>query len=336
MTTRTAYDTEKLLPKILCQTTSALSKAASNESGQPNAMIVRHNKTALIASKGEDMAITIPETLKLQALQDTARIEVPEDFNKILAGEQAEISRVVREVLEPNQPVDTTLTELRDVYLSALFFETALSQANYEKSRRTSLQSALRLLEASEYWLKEENRTGTYRVRPVAEVVAASRPWRARISAIGEHAFVFDESLAEQFADVNSTGTLDEEKKDLANLNSLIAQHKEILKKYKLTDELINEGLQLSNEAKGRDFFAILGLRDQEEAISLRNKLLTYAVLLGKEARAAGINACFDYEEARRRFEVKTFRNALRRLRPRRQREEQATQHPTVPTPPQK
>ncbi|MFW5741049.1 MAG: hypothetical protein ACOC1F_11860, partial [Myxococcota bacterium] len=44
-------------------------------------------------------------------------------------------------------------------------------------------------------------------------------------------------------------------------------------------------------------------------------RLLTYAVMLGNEARAAGFNACFDDDKARKRFEKASFRNALRRLR---------------------
>jgi hypothetical protein len=62
----------------------------------------------------------------------------------------------------------------------------------------------------------------------------------------------------------------------------------------------------------------VLGLRNQEEAVFLRNRIITYATLLGAEARAAGINGCFDDEDARRRFEAASFRNAIRRLRPRR------------------
>jgi hypothetical protein len=35
----------------------------------------------------------------------------------------------------------------------------------------------------------------------------------------------------------------------------------------------------------------IVGLRNQAEATLLRNRILTYAVSLGREARAAGVNA---------------------------------------------
>ncbi|WP_437683169.1 hypothetical protein [Sorangium sp. So ce131] len=50
----------------------------------------------------------------------------------------------------------------------------------------------------------------------------------------------------------------------------------------------------------------------------LRNSIVTYATLLGNEARAAGVNACWDVPEGKRRFSATSFRNALRRLRPKR------------------
>jgi hypothetical protein len=49
-----------------------------------------------------------------------------------------------------------------------------------------------------------------------------------------------------------------------------------------------------------------------------QSAFVTYATLLGGEARAAGINGCFNDADAKRRFEAASFRNALRRLRPRR------------------
>src|SRR5688572_25343611 len=134
------------------------------------------------------MALQIPESMKLQALADTVRIESPDEFNSIRQSAEAEINRIVKEEMEPNQSIDTTLTELRDVYLSALLFESKLANFHYDKDKRGLLRDAIRLLDASNYWLNEENRAGTYRVRPVVDVIAASRPWRARISKIGGHA----------------------------------------------------------------------------------------------------------------------------------------------------
>ncbi|WP_437774140.1 hypothetical protein [Sorangium sp. So ce1097] len=68
----------------------------------------------------------------------------------------------------------------------------------------------------------------------------------------------------------------------------------------------------------GRDLLRILGLRNREEAMVFSNSIVTYATLLGHEARAAGVNACWDMPEAKRRFSAASFRNALRRLRPKR------------------
>ena len=85
-----------------------------------------------------------------------------------------------------------------------------------------------------------------------------------------------------------------------------------------MTPAFANEGSALLEETSGRDLRGVLGLRNQEEAISLRNRIVTYATLLAGEARAAGINGCFGDVDARRRFEAASFRSALRRLRPKR------------------
>ena len=165
-------------------------------------------------------------------------------------------------------------------------------------------------------------------------VLQASRPWREKIKVIGEHTFVFEPELAEVFADVNSSGTLEEEKTDLIELNGYIKQYREQLQNYGLTQELISEGEGLQREAEGRDFLGILGLRSQE-AITLRNRILTYAVSLGREARAAGVNGCTQHknEEGKRRFEAASFRNTLRRLRPKRKTQDDAETTPTAETP---
>lgn len=166
--------------------------------------------------------------------------------------------------------------------------------------------------------LSPEHGTTSPLHRKVEDVVGASRPWRARIKAIGEHAFAFDPEIAEMFADVNTSGTLQEEVDDLGALNALVEQHRDALEEVGLTESLVQQGKTLLEEANGRDIAGIVGLRNQAEATLLRNRILTYAVALGREARAAGVNACFDDEQARRRFESASFRDALRRLRPRR------------------
>jgi hypothetical protein len=101
------------------------------------------------------------------------------------------------------------------------------------------------------------------------------------------------------------------------------------LAEVEMTSELAAEGRALFDEASGRDLLGVLGLRNQEEAVFLRNRIITYATLLGAEARAAGINACFDDPDARRRFEATSFRHALRRLRPGKRRAAAATETAT-------
>jgi hypothetical protein len=105
---------------------------------------------------------------------------------------------------------------------------------------------------------------------------------------------------------------------DLDMLTALVKKHRAALEPYGLTADLILEGEQLRDEASGRDVFAVLGLRNEAEARDLRNRVLTYAVWLGHEARMAGINACYEDAAKRRRFEAASFRNALRRLRSKR------------------
>lgn len=159
--------------------------------------------------------------------------------------------------------------------------------------------SVPRLLDTAAVWFGEGDRTGTYRVRTVAEAVEASRPWRARIAAIGGQAFVFEPAVAEAFADVNSSGTLDEERDDLVTLNALVEQHRARLEPHGLTAALVAQGLTLQREAEGRDLAGVLGLRSRDEALALRNRLATYVVALAREARVAGINGSFDDQAAR-------------------------------------
>jgi hypothetical protein len=150
------------------------------------------------------------------------------------------------------------------------------------------------------------------------EVIAASRPWRGRLKAYGAQAFVFEPAIADQFADVNTSGTLDEEKADLAMLTGLVEQHKTRLMAVGMKPDLVIQGKVLLDEANGHGLLGILGIRSQEEAIGLRNRILTYATLLAREARAAGINGCFDDAPTMEKFEAASFRNALRRIQPRR------------------
>jgi hypothetical protein len=253
-----------------------------------------------------------------KVLQETRAVDEPSEFQKLLDEATPEMNRIVSEVMEPAQPIPTILTELRELYLSVSVYEEALQGVQYDSTQKVFFRDAIRLIDTAHTWFGEGQRAGQYRVRSVDEVIQASRPWRGRIKAIGEHEFVFEPEIAEQFADTNTSGTLTEEMSDLKFLNKLVDQYKDRLVGKGLTDELILQGKQLQQEADGRDIAGILGLRDKDEALALRSRLVTYGILRGRQARAAGINACFDNAEARRRFEAASFRNALRRLRPRR------------------
>jgi hypothetical protein len=251
-------------------------------------------------------------------LKDTAPAKDPTEFQALLKAAEPEMNRVVREIMEPSQPIDTTVIELRDLLLTVDAYTMALDAVSYGPERRTLFRDSIRLVATAGLWFSEGARMGAFRTRSVEEVIQASRPWRARLKAFGAQAFVFEPDIAEQFADINSTGTLAEEKEDLRILISLVDQYQAQLMAVGMKPGFANEGKTLLDEASGRDLVAILGLRNREEASALRNRIVTYATMMGREARAAGLNGCFDNPEASRRFEAASFRNALRRLKPRR------------------
>ena len=251
-------------------------------------------------------------------LKETAPAPDPAAFQALLEAAQPEMDRIVREIMEPSQSVDTTVTELRDLYLAVTEHQAPLAAVSYGPERRALFRDGIRLAATADLWFSEGKRTGAFRARSVEETIQASRPWRARLKAWGDQAFVFEPDIADQLGDVNSTGTLDEERTDLQTLIALVEQHEEALKVVGMPASFVLEGKALLAEASGRDLLGILGMRNQEEAALLRNRIVTYATLLGREARAAGVNAFFGDAEIRRRFEAASFRNALRRLRPRR------------------
>lgn len=262
------------------------------------------------------MAIELTQE-QMAVLKETAEAQSPVEFQALLDAARPEMDSIIREVMEPNQPIQTTIIELRDLHLSLSRETTRLAKVGYDATRRGRLRDGIRLLVTADLWFGEGQRTGAFRARPIEEVIEASRPWRARLKAYGDQAFFADPDLAELFSDVNSTGTLDEEKDDLRKLNEAVAQHRDKLEAVGMAPEFVLQGQALFDEVNGRGLQGILGVRSQEEAIGLRNRILTYATLLGREGRAAGVNACFDDPEAKRRFEAASFHDALRRLRPR-------------------
>jgi len=266
-------------------------------------------------------------------LYETRRFDTPAELQGALGAARPEIDRIVQDESEPNQSIPVTLTELRDLYLTVNQHATALAKHTYTAQRRAAFATAIRLLDTVHSWFGEGDRTGSYRARTITEVIQASRPWRARLRAFGEHAFVFEPEIADLFADVNTSGTLEEEIRDLDDLTKLVSKHQAALEGVGMSADFALEGKALLEEASGRDLAGILGLRSREEALLLRNQLLAYAVALGREARAAGINACFDDAEARHRFEASSFRNAIRKLRARRSNKGAAAE-PETPAPP--
>jgi hypothetical protein len=270
------------------------------------------------------------------ALEQTRRADTPAEFQALMSAARPEMSRVVREVMEPNQSIQLTVTELRDLYLTVTSYEPKLTASGYGPARRTLLRDAVRLLETAHVWFGEGQRTGVYKVRTIEELVAASRPWRERLAAYGGHAFWADPEVADQLGDVNASGTLEEEQQNLERLLLLIEQHRAALEAVGLSDAFALEGKQLLEEASGRDLLGVLGIRNRDEGKLLRNRIATYATMLGREARAAGINACFDDPVARGRFEAASFRDAVRRMRPKRRagearRDDDAPEEPAAP-----
>lgn len=248
-------------------------------------------------------------------LEETKPCSTPAEFETLLQAAQAEMPRVIREEMGPEQPVTVTVTELRDLYLAASENTAALEAVNYDQARRTLFRDAIRLLDTAQLWFGEGSRAGVYRPPTVEETVQSSRPWRERLGAYAAQAFVFEPEIAELLADVNSSGTLEEEIEDLRMLVQESTLHRDRLIEVGASEAFLNQGGALLKAAETRDLLGILGLRNKDEALSLRNRILTYATQLGREARAAGVNGCFDQPEARKRFEAASFRQALRRLR---------------------
>jgi hypothetical protein len=267
-------------------------------------------------------------------LERTAPVKTPAEFQALLAQAKPRMAKMAKEIQEPNQPMSTTLTELRDLALTVEQHTAQLDAVKYGADKRAQFLDSIRLLDTAQLWFGEGHRTGAFKVRSVAEVVEASRPWRRRLKAYADHAFAENPALAEPFADVNSSGTLDEEIADLRALNQGIEQNREAFDGAGITEEFVQQGITLYDEASGRDLEGILGVRNRAEAIELRNRILTYAIALGREARAAGVNGCYEDETARKRFEAASFRDAMRALRPRRGRpasKEQTGDPPPVP-----
>ena len=55
---------------------------------------------------------------QMSVLQETREAADPAEFQTLLDQAKPEMDRIVREVMEPGQAISTTITELRDLYLT--------------------------------------------------------------------------------------------------------------------------------------------------------------------------------------------------------------------------
>jgi hypothetical protein len=272
---------------------------------------------------GEKMAIQLNDAQKV-ILKELRICETTEEFQGLLAVARPEMERIFTEAelepQQPNQPIDTTLLELQELYILVCEHIERL-KATYTQERKELFRDAIRLLETAHAWFQDNTRTGAYRARNIEQIIQASRPWREEVRLIGRAAFVFKPKVATLFDDVNSTNTIEEEKEDLKALLGYLKskEYRPALEKKGLTQTLIDQGEELSQEAEGRDLLAVLGIKSGQEALDLRNNLLSYATMLGQEARADAINTFSKEPTIRSNFEAKSFRNAIRKIKARRQ-----------------
>lgn len=253
-----------------------------------------------------------------EVLERTHTFNKVEEFQAALERNAQEMSQIIIEVFAPNKPVRDTLKELRRLALLVWQYRQQLVRVRYDDERVALFFDAIRLLDTANTWFAEKIGTGAFSPKTIAEILGESIPWREELRAYANYAFVFDRQKALMFADVNTSKKLEEEEDDLLTLNGLIDQHREMLIKAGMPPEFELEGKRLYLQAKGHDLLGILGIESQNAALELRNKLLTYAILLSKEARAAGSLVFIKNDDVRSKFAAATFQRALRRLRSRR------------------
>ncbi|AKT37188.1 hypothetical protein [Chondromyces crocatus] len=260
-------------------------------------------------------------------LEETRAIDTPEAFAALLQHAQPELGALVDEVMGPDQPVDATLIALRQLYRLLSQHADALTAVNYGATARESFRDAIRLVDTAQLWFLEGTRARNHRPLTVKEVVAASRPFRARLRAYAAQAFAYEPATRAVLSSKNRSGTIDEELSALRRLVGAAREHQARLVAVGATEAWIEEGEALLTQAGQRNLLGIVGIRRQDEAHHLRDALLTYAVLRGRHARAAGVNACFDQPALRRSFEEVSLRECLRRTRTRRPRPRKAKEN---------
>jgi hypothetical protein len=242
------------------------------------------------------------------------------------------MATLVKEVMEPDQPVDDTRLELADLLLLCTEHMASLEAVGFGAREVTRLRDAIVALLTVHGVFSNQVRLGDWRARPVDEVTRASLFWRSKLRAKAAQAFFFDEAKAALFQDHNASGTVEEECADLRALVHAVKAHGPALAAVGFTEADIREGERLLSEAEGRDIQGLIGIRSQTEMKVLRDRLLTLCVVLARHARACAQSAFWDAPDKAALFERASCKKAIRRLRPARSKpENQAAPAPSAP-----
>src|SRR4051794_24704869 len=97
---------------------------------------------------------------QMNVLQETREAANPAQFQTLLDQARPEMDRIVREVMESGQAISTTITELRDLYLTVNAYEAPLAAVSYGPPRRALFRDSIRLVATADLWLGEGARTG--------------------------------------------------------------------------------------------------------------------------------------------------------------------------------
>jgi hypothetical protein len=163
--------------------------------------------------------------------------------------------------------------------------------------------------------------------------VGASLGWRERLRKSAAVVFFREPKRLAVYQDHNESGTIEEELSDLRTLVGAAEGDLARLSKVGFGDGELGDGRRLLAQADGRDVLAVLGIQNQADLKAKRDKLLTFAVELGRYARACAALAFITDPETARRLQKVSFRNALRRIRPLRPQPKDEPEAPETPEP---
>ncbi|MEW5853279.1 MAG: hypothetical protein AB2A00_31150 [Myxococcota bacterium] len=278
------------------------------------------------------MAVVLTDEMRA-VLAELQPATSPEELQALMSRLAAPLQSFVREVMEPDQSVTDTRTELQDLYLLLYSDRVALNAVGFTEVERQRLRDAVRALLTVDGVFTKQIRFGEWRPRSVEEVCKASVPWRGKLRVKAAQAFFFDDAKVATYQDHNATGTLEEEELDLKTLVAAAKQDAAELEAVGFTADDLREGERLLAEAEGRDILGVIGIRTQADMKLTRNKLLTLCVLLARHARTAAASAHWNNPDAAARFERVSFRNAIRRIRPARATNGASSGNAPTPTP---